>query len=98
MRGSIQLSVDPITQNVSANHLNPTPSVIWDKVVQAAVRTAKPGPTVASRAYGILHTAMYDAWAAYGAIAIATTDLNLQRPAAEKTKANMTEAMSFAAY
>ena len=98
MRNSIQLSVDSTTQNVSANHPNPTPSVLWDQTVQAAVRNTAPGPTIASRAYGILHTAMYDAWAAYDASAIATTDLNIQRPAAEKNTANLTEAMSFAAY
>ena len=98
MRSPIQLSVDPITQNVSASHPNPTPSVRWDQVIQAAVRNTAPGPTIASRAYGILHTAMYDAWAAYDLSAIATTDLDVQRPIAEKTTANLTEAMSFAAY
>ena len=98
MPSSIQLSVDPVTQHVSANHTNPTPSVVWDKVVQTAVQNSAPGPTIASRAYGILHTAMYDAWAAYDANAIATTHSNIQRPAAEKTSANLTEAMSFAAY
>lgn len=98
MPSSIQLSIDPTTQHVSANHPNPTPSVIWDQVVQAAVRNSAPGPTIASRAYGILHTAMYDAWAAYDANAIATTNTQVQRPAAEKTTANLTEAMSFAAY
>ena len=98
MPSSIQLSVDPTTQNVSAIHPNPTPSVIWDQIVQVAVQNSKPGPTIASRAYGILHTAMYDAWAAYDVNAIATTNTNIQRPAAEKTAANLTEAMSFAAY
>ena len=46
----------------------------------------------------MLHTAMYDAWAAYDANAISTTGMTVQRPAAEKTEANLTEAMSFAAY
>lgn len=98
MPSPIQLSVDPATQHVSAAHDSPTPSVIWDQVVQAAVQNSAPGPTIASRAYGILHTAIYDAWAAYDANAIATTDTNIQRPTAEKTAANLTEAMSFAAY
>ena len=98
MRSPIQLSVDSTTQNVSANHPNPTPSILWDRAVQAAVRNTAPGPTIASRAYGILHTAMYDAWAAYDLSAIATTDIEVQRPAAEKTAVNLTEAMSFAAY
>ena len=98
MNSFVQLSVDPITQNVSASHPNPTPSVIWDGLVQAAVRATAPGPTIASRAYGILHTAMYDAWAAYDANAIATTGIDVQRPAAEKTETNLKAAMSFAAY
>ena len=98
MPSPIQLSVDRVTQNVSTNHPNPTPSVIWDQVVQAAVRATAPGPTVASRAYGMLHTAMYDAWAAYDREAISTTGSTVQRPIAEKTDANLTEAMSFAAY
>ena len=98
MSSFTQLSVDPTTQNVSTNHPNPTPSVIWDQVVQAAVRATAPGPTIASRAYGILHTAMYDAWAAYDENAISTTGSTVQRPTEEKTDANLTEAMSFAAY
>lgn len=98
MSSYIQLTVDSTTQNVSATHDNPTPSVIWDGAVQAAVRAEAPGPTIASRAYGILHTAMYDAWAAYDENAISTTGSTVQRPAAEKTEANLTEAMSYAAY
>ena len=98
MPSYIELSVESTTQHVSANHDNPTPSVIWDRIVQEVVRAAAPGPTIASRAYGMLHTAMYDAWAAYDANAISTTGMTVQRPAAEKTEANLTEAMSFAAY
>ena len=98
MTSYIQLSVESTTQHVSANHADPTPSVIWDRMVQEVVRATAPGPTIASRAYGLLHTAMYDAWAAYDANAISTTGSTVQRPTAEKTKANLTEAMSFAAY
>ena len=44
-------------------------SVIWDRAAQLAVIDASPGPTIASRAYAMVHTAMYDAWAATDATA-----------------------------
>ena len=57
------------------------------------------GPTVASRLYGILSTAMYDAWSAYEATPISTVlGDTLQRPTSENTQANKQEAISFAAY
>ncbi len=57
------------------------------------------GPTIASRAYGILSTAMYDAWSAYEEIPISTIlGDNLQRPQSENTRENKAKAMSFAAY
>ncbi len=73
--------------------------VVWDEAAQQAVRNTKPGPTIASRAYGTVHTAMFDAWAAYDAVAIATQlGDTLQRPAAENTLSNKNEAISYAAY
>lgn len=94
-----QLVLDPITQLVTVNDPSPTISVKWDQAVQKAVINTAPGPTIASRAYGILHTAMFDAWAAYdlGAVATQLGDA-LQRPLSENTEVNKTEAMSFAAY
>ena len=94
-----QLILDPVTQLVTATDATPTISVIWDRAVQKAVITAAVGPTVASRAYGILHTAIFDAWAAYDAKAVGTQlGDNLQRSAAENTEENKAEAMSFSAY
>ena len=94
-----QLILDPVSQLVTATDATPTISVIWDRAVQKAVITAAVGPTVASRAYGILHTAIFDAWAAYDAKAVGTQlGDNLQRSAAENTEENKAEAMSFSAY
>lgn len=91
--------LDPQTQYVIVNDESPTISVLWDRAVQLAVIENSPGPTIASRAYGILHTAMFDAWAAYDPTAIATQlGDDLQRPASENTVENKTEAMSYAAY
>ena len=94
---TLDLNLD--SQRVTVDDPTPSISVQWDRAVQEAVINTSPGPTVASRAYGILHTAMFDAWAAYDEKAIATQlGDDLQRPEAEITEANKEEAMSFAAY
>jgi hypothetical protein len=73
--------------------------VQWDKAVQKAVINTKVGPTISSRAYGMLHTAIYDAWSAYEGIPISTQlGDSLQRPQSENTEANKIEAISYAAY
>ncbi|MEM7758332.1 MAG: vanadium-dependent haloperoxidase [Cyanobacteria bacterium P01_A01_bin.40] len=96
---TITTSLNPDTQQIAIEDPSPTISVLWDKAVQQAVVDTSPGPTVASRAYGILHTAMFDAWAAFDPTAISTqSGDDLQRPEAEITDANKEEAMSFAAY
>jgi len=94
-----QLNVDLETQLVTVNDSSPSISVLWDRAVQQAVINTAVGPTIASRAYAIMHTAMFDAWAAYDPKAIATQlGSDLQRPLIENTEANKTEAMSYAAY
>ncbi|WP_202907977.1 DUF6851 domain-containing protein, partial [Rubripirellula obstinata] len=95
----IQLDVNSVTQYVTAEDPTPSVSVMWDQVVQEAVIVTAPGPTIASRAYAMMHTAMYDAWSAYDADAV-STGLNdqLQRPESENTESNKKAAMSFAAY
>ncbi|MEM7592222.1 MAG: vanadium-dependent haloperoxidase [Cyanobacteria bacterium P01_A01_bin.83] len=93
------LTLNPDTQLVTVENPDPTVSVLWDRAVQEAVINTSPGPTVASRAYAMVHTAAFDAWAAYDPTAIATQlGDDLQRPEAEITEANKTEAISFAAY
>ncbi|WP_407061215.1 DUF6851 domain-containing protein [Acaryochloris thomasi] len=94
-----ELILDPVTQLVTVDDDSPTVSVLWDRAVQLAVINGAPGPTVASRAYGMLHTAMFDAWAAYDPVAIATQlGDDLQQSASANTVENKTEAMSYAAY
>jgi hypothetical protein len=54
---------------------------------------------MAARALAIVHTCMYDAWAAYDERAVGTQLRGaLRRPAAERTLANKEEAVSYAAY
>src|SRR5207249_5386613 len=56
-------------------------------------------PPMVSRALAIVHTAIFDAWAAYHPEAVGTRyGAALRRPAAEHTLANKTEAISYAAY
>jgi hypothetical protein len=73
----------------------------WDERLLESIR-ANPkatGPTITARAIGVLHTATYDAWAAYDPVAVGTRLLgSLRRPAAERTTANKNKAISYAAY
>jgi hypothetical protein len=71
----------------------------WDEQTLAAFRALKTGPTVNARALAVVHTAMYDAWAAYDPKAVGTRlGGSLRRPAEERTVAHKSMAMSYAAY
>jgi hypothetical protein len=71
----------------------------WDEELLQAVRSQPPGPTVTARAIHVVHTAIFDAWAAYDARALGTRLRgSLRQPAAERTLANKNKAISFAAY
>ena len=71
----------------------------WNNAALEAIRVGHPGPPQAARANAIVHTAMYDAWAAYDQVAVGTRlGSTLRRPAAEMTEANKSKAMSYAAY
>ena len=75
--------------------------LLWDEELLQAIRAnpAGTGPTVTARALGVVHTAMYDAWAAYDPKANGTRyGGSLRRPPAEHTVANKSKAISFAAY
>jgi hypothetical protein len=82
------------------------PAVAVDNVVLRsneatldAIRNTKTSPPIASRAFAITDTAMFDAWAAYDPVANGTRLGNsLRRPEVERTAANKEKAMSFAAY
>jgi hypothetical protein len=73
--------------------------VRWDDAALEAVRRTRLGPPMVARALAILHTAMYDAWAAYDATAVGTQlGGALRRPPGERTLANKEHAVSIAAY
>ena len=95
----IQLDLNPQSQTVTVADPTPSLSVQWDEVTQQAIAATDLGPTVASRALGMVHTAIYDAWSAYDEAAISTQlDDQLQQPANQITDENKSEAMSFAAF
>jgi len=71
----------------------------WNEATLDAIRNTKTSPPIASRAFAITHTAMFDAWAAYDPVAKGTRlGSSLRRPEVERTAANKQEAISFAAY
>jgi hypothetical protein len=79
----------------------PPPDVVipWNSATLQGIRDAKLGAPVVARALAIVHTCMYDAWAAYDERAIGTQLQGaLRRPVSERTLANKEQAISYAAY
>ena len=77
------------------------PSLVirWNNAALQGVRDSKIGPPMVSRALAIVHTAIFDAWAAYDGAAVGTRlGGALRRPAPERSLANKNAAISFAAY
>ena len=71
----------------------------WNDAALAAVRTAHPGPPMVARILAVLHTCMFDAWAAYDPQAVGTRYGGfLRQPASAMTMANKQEAVSYAAH
>lgn len=71
----------------------------WNSVALAEVRAAKHGPPVVARALAIVHTCIYDAWASYSPKALgAVVGDSLRRPASQRSQANKSEAISYAAF
>jgi hypothetical protein len=71
----------------------------WNRLALRAIRTAQPGPAPSARVLAILHTCMYNAWAAYDATARQTAHgVAVRLPRAERSAASKACAMSHAAY
>ena len=72
---------------------------LWNNAALRMIRVTHPGPPITARALAILHTSIYDAWAAYDPVATGTRlGAKLRRPASERTLANKQKAVSYAAY
>ncbi len=70
----------------------------WNDSALAEVRLSKLGPPIVARALAVANTCMYDAWTAYDASALPTAAKLQRRPSSERTEANKSKAISFAAY
>lgn len=83
---------DPVPQGANV-------VVQWNNAALQAIRDTRPGPPMTARALAIVHTCMYDAWAAYDDRAIGTlwTD-DLRQPEPERTQGRKSKAISYAAY
>ena len=74
-------------------------ALIWGEACLQSIRDTKHGPPMTGRTLAIVHTAMYDAWAAYDAVALGTRrGGSLRRPVEEHTLENKSEAISYAAF
>jgi len=73
--------------------------IAWNQAALEAVRRTRLGPPMVARAIHILHTAMYDAWAAYHSRAAGTRPGDrLGRPRRQHSQEAKQEAISYAAY
>jgi hypothetical protein len=71
----------------------------WNALALQAIHDLQPDPATAAQALALLHTSMYNAWAAYDDAARQTTHGRAVRlPRAERSAASKASAMSHAAY
>jgi hypothetical protein len=71
----------------------------WNQALLDAVKATRASDLVTARALAIVHTAMFNAWAAYDDKSMSTqSGALLRRPQAERTGANKDKAVSHAAY
>jgi hypothetical protein len=73
--------------------------VQWNAAALQGVRDSTMGPPMVARALAIVHTCIFDAWAAYNSHAVGTRlGGMLRRPVRERTAANKRKTISYAAY
>ena len=95
----VALLVGILSSAVSSYAADPNVVVQWNQAVLQGVRESTLGPPMVARALAIVHTCIYDAWAAYDRRAVGTQfGGRLRRPRNERTRANKNKAISFAAY
>ena len=83
----------------SADNLPQNILIAWSGVAVRGLRDSRMGAPMAARALAVVHTCMYDAWAAYDDKAIGTQLSGaLRRPSNLRTLENKEKAVSYAAY
>src|SRR5215472_7816153 len=78
-----------------------TPNVViqWNNAALQGVRDSRIGPPMVARALAIVHTCIYDAWAAYDKRALGTQlGGSLRQHPSKHKHANQNKAITFAAY
>ena len=101
LAGSLALGVSSLLQACGAGSSTYSPSAVveWNTLLLQAISELKPGPSMVSRAIGMVHTAIYDAWSAYTPRAQGTQlGGTLRRPDEEHTQGNKEIAIAYAAY
>lgn len=72
------------------------PVIEWNELMLSAIREVKPGPPMAARSIAVIHTSIYDTWAAYDVTARMTrADFAITVP---NTPANLNTSIHYAAY
>ena len=98
LTSGVAQAVPPVTADSEVQQTD-TVVVRWNEMVLDSVRNSHLGPPMVARAIAVVNTCMYDAWAAYDATAAGTRyQGGLRRPPAERTVANKSEAISYAAH
>ena len=98
-RVTLSLFVVILSSVVLSYAADPNVVVQWNQAALQGVRDSTLGPPMVARALAIVHTCIYDAWAAYDRRAAGTQfGGELRRPRNERTLANKNKAISFAAY
>jgi hypothetical protein len=86
---------------LTPTHQSGPPSIVmqWNDAALQLISNGHLGPPIVARVLAIVHTCMYDAWAAYDDVAIGTRLGNaLRRPISERTQAYKEKAISYAAF
>jgi hypothetical protein len=102
-RNFLKLGPGAIGGALAANAPAPLPvskTVLgWNEAALQAIHATRPGALAAARALAVLHTGMYNAWAAYDDDARQTAQgVAVRLPRAERSAASKVCAMSHAAY
>jgi hypothetical protein len=96
---TIVVAAAPAGERMPVVAATDTVVVQWNSALLQAVGKTKFAPMLTARALAITHTCMYDAWAAYDPVAEGVYwSTGLRQPPGERTPANKSEAISFAAH
>jgi hypothetical protein len=88
-----------LSQTMPSPRQHSSRTVAWNVATFQGIRDSKLGAPMVARTLAIVHTCMYDAWAAYDERAVGTQLQGaLRRPVSERTEANKERAISYAAF